>query len=322
MLRYTWSVAQSHIQSYLYNYGAYRFAYNGQERTDEKAGKGNFYTAKFWEYSSRTGDRGLPDPKPTFGISPYAVFGGNPILFSDPLGNTVTTKTAEANADVKEYSKKNKEFAGWIDKWDKDKDINVNITTDINDITPHLISKLKDEEGGTIAYGGETDGVKQYYVYYNADPELKKNLGASGILEESYHLKDAMEDVHMGFRPASEGKYGVAGVDIYDEVRAKKWVANSGAINLTIPIRGSGKDKNGNTNIFNFSTHYGYIKKFKTDEGIKNFLMIKRDKDVESITMPLMINRDFTTPDEKMTRQAYGSGKYSGFSAEPKSPNP
>jgi hypothetical protein len=35
----------------------------------------------------------LPDPKPIFGISPYAVFNGNPILNNDPLGDTPNPST-------------------------------------------------------------------------------------------------------------------------------------------------------------------------------------------------------------------------------------
>jgi hypothetical protein len=68
----------------------YRFGYNTQEKVNEIAGIGNWYTAKYWEYCSRTGTRKNPDPIRNPSLSPYAVFDGNPILKSDEEGNTPT----------------------------------------------------------------------------------------------------------------------------------------------------------------------------------------------------------------------------------------
>jgi hypothetical protein len=62
---------------------------DGQEKDDEIRGAGNSYTAKDWDYSPRTGMRSNPDTKPNPSISPYATFAGNPIWFSDVLGDTV-----------------------------------------------------------------------------------------------------------------------------------------------------------------------------------------------------------------------------------------
>jgi hypothetical protein len=66
----------------------YLFGFNGQEKTDEIAGKGNHNTALFWEYDTRLGRRWNLDPKPTIGVSDYATFGNNPIWFFDVLGDT------------------------------------------------------------------------------------------------------------------------------------------------------------------------------------------------------------------------------------------
>ena len=72
-----------------FNSSGYRYGFNGMEKDDEIAGSGNSYTAEFWQYDSRLGRRWNQDPKPNPSISNYAVFAGNPILYSDPLGDTI-----------------------------------------------------------------------------------------------------------------------------------------------------------------------------------------------------------------------------------------
>jgi hypothetical protein len=67
----------------------YPFGFNGQEKVNEVAGIGNWNTALYWEYNTRTGIRGNLDPKPNPSVSPYATFGLNPIQFADPLGDSI-----------------------------------------------------------------------------------------------------------------------------------------------------------------------------------------------------------------------------------------
>jgi len=67
---------------------SFRFAFNGQEKTDEISGVGNHTTALYWEYDTRLGRRWNLDPKPFESVSSYAVFANNPILMHDPLGDT------------------------------------------------------------------------------------------------------------------------------------------------------------------------------------------------------------------------------------------
>ena len=66
---------------------AYRYGFNTQEKVDEISGEGNHYTAKFWEYDTRTATRWNPDPDGLSFWSPYAVNYGMPIKFSDPDGD-------------------------------------------------------------------------------------------------------------------------------------------------------------------------------------------------------------------------------------------
>jgi hypothetical protein len=71
------------------NLSAYRYGFNGQEKDNEIYGDGKSYTAEFWQYDARLGRRWNVDPKPNSSISPYATFADNPILFSDPIGDTL-----------------------------------------------------------------------------------------------------------------------------------------------------------------------------------------------------------------------------------------
>ena len=72
-----------------FNSSEYRYGYNTQEKVDEIAGEGNHYTAKFWEYDPRVLHRWNRDPefRKYPGESPYLINHGNPIWYSDPLGN-------------------------------------------------------------------------------------------------------------------------------------------------------------------------------------------------------------------------------------------
>ncbi|MBX9449221.1 MAG: hypothetical protein KL787_05670 [Taibaiella sp.] len=87
-------------------YKNYRFSHTiPQMKTDEIAGKNNHHTAEFWEYSPRIARRWNLDPVDQISISNYAVFGLNPILYSDILGNSWTVGTDNnTKADVYRFS--------------------------------------------------------------------------------------------------------------------------------------------------------------------------------------------------------------------------
>ncbi|MBP9187667.1 MAG: hypothetical protein KBG11_11260, partial [Bacteroidia bacterium] len=79
----TWSVPNKTA----YNFGGA----NGQEKDNEI--RPDLYGALYWEFDSRLGGNGRwnVDPKPHPGISPYATYAGNPVMFVDVLGDTVKT---------------------------------------------------------------------------------------------------------------------------------------------------------------------------------------------------------------------------------------
>lgn len=68
---------------------SYRFGFDGQMKDNNIYGQNNAYTAEFWEYDPRLGRRWNPDPKPIYGVSDYASFKDNPILYIDPHGDSV-----------------------------------------------------------------------------------------------------------------------------------------------------------------------------------------------------------------------------------------
>ncbi|SFW87305.1 hypothetical protein [Chitinophaga sancti] len=77
----------------------YRYGFNGQEKNNDINGKGNSYTAEFWEYDPRIGKRWNPDPIINVSASPYSVFDQNPISRIDPAGAHNTDWYARKNSD-------------------------------------------------------------------------------------------------------------------------------------------------------------------------------------------------------------------------------
>jgi alpha-glucosidase (family GH31 glycosyl hydrolase) len=68
----------------------YKFKFNNIKKNNEIAGIGNHYKALYGEYDPRTAIRWNLDPKPVTSISPYAMYKGNPIMYSDLLLYTVS----------------------------------------------------------------------------------------------------------------------------------------------------------------------------------------------------------------------------------------
>ena len=84
----------------------YRYGFGTQETDDEVSGRGNSYTAEFWQYDCRLGRRWNVDPMPDYWESVYGVLLSNPIRFTDFYGNTEDERK-QAVLKAKEYVDKN-----------------------------------------------------------------------------------------------------------------------------------------------------------------------------------------------------------------------
>ncbi len=71
-----------------YNSSNYRFGYNGMEKNADVAADGNEYSTLFRQYDPRVGRWFSNDPKFNPSESPYAAMSNNPIMNTDPLGDT------------------------------------------------------------------------------------------------------------------------------------------------------------------------------------------------------------------------------------------
>ncbi len=131
-----------------------------------------------------------------------------------------------------------------------------------NDPTKLIKFNHTSDGGGSIGYDGKNDAGQDIYNV-NWDPSITNKLGASGVFEESYHLKEAIAGVEMKFVQNKNGSWGCENLDIYDEVRAKQWVVDNVNINTYFNVD---KDNKG-------YSHYGYIKLLNKPDKIKRALM-------------------------------------------------
>jgi RHS repeat-associated protein len=88
-----------------YNANSYRYAYNGMLKDDEVYnGSGNSYTTYFRQHDTRLGRWFSVDPEFQPWQSPYTSMDNNPIMFTDPLGNSAVGSLLSS---IGAYFKKN-----------------------------------------------------------------------------------------------------------------------------------------------------------------------------------------------------------------------
>jgi hypothetical protein len=75
----------------------------------------------FWQYDARLGRRWNQDPKPNPSISNYACFAGNPIMYSDPLGDTI--KVTGTKKDKRKFIRQANKASGNKFKVDDDNNL-------------------------------------------------------------------------------------------------------------------------------------------------------------------------------------------------------
>ena len=163
--------------------GAYRYGFNGQEKSDEIKGEGNSYTALFWEYDPRTGRRWNIDPKPTIGISVYSCFENNPLLLVDINGDKPTRKQAAAMADDvynKESKSKNLK-GGWRRSEAQVRGVDKDKLTDDNTGFKSALYERVNKKGKVTEYSYVTAGTDMTSI-----DDWKNNIFQIPGLSEQY----------------------------------------------------------------------------------------------------------------------------------------
>ena len=93
-----------------FNSSEYAYGYQGSKKTDEIKGSGNHYTTYFRELDPRLGRWWSIDPKANASESPYVSMSNNPILYNDPLGDTVKYEKFRDRVNVFFAKTFNKDF--------------------------------------------------------------------------------------------------------------------------------------------------------------------------------------------------------------------
>lgn len=146
-----------------FNSAESRYGFNSQEKDDEMFGNsGTCYTAEFWQYDARLGRRWNVDPKPNVAISPYACFENNPLLYSDPDGDTVKYEYFRDRVNVFFARMFNKSFRQTYNTWKNSANTYTIMRRDLN-------SDSKIQEGGNASQ----TGVGTFDIQYtNGIPRL------------------------------------------------------------------------------------------------------------------------------------------------------
>jgi|GEM_PF-1012765 len=196
----------------------------GQEKDDEISGKGNSYTAEYWQYDSRLLRRWNTDPIVKPFESPYACFRNNPILLIDPTGEDVDlgklSKEDKAQVENKvnsEHEDYNEAYASLYQKLVDDKN-----TMYTFDNTHIKVGPYGGKEMGNVSYGGKNE-EGQDVVNINYTTDLYNSMSdESALFEETFHA-DQFRRGEFGFSKNNDGTWGTIGLDIYDEVDDKIW---------------------------------------------------------------------------------------------------
>ncbi len=154
----------------------YKYGFNGQEKDNEIYGRGNSYTAEFWQYDARLGRRWNVDPVVKYWESPYTCFSGNPVWFVDPNGADTSFAENETRAQfIETYENVTKE----IEKFDTKIDYKLTKWHDkgytresINKRMSRQIERLNNQRSQLLELKASFDEVinSETLFYYEAKP--------------------------------------------------------------------------------------------------------------------------------------------------------
>jgi hypothetical protein len=184
----------------------YRYSINRQEKTPEIAP--NTTTAEFWQYDARIVRRWNVDPVVKVWESSYLAFGGNPVLLSDPKGNTTDDWIKKKNSDEsysytwnKDVTKKEETPAGY-------EYVGSTGQYYINETECILLGR-----NGSWNYGSESGGFSPYQNPPHEPANIPTTPYAGPPPEPCILAADMFGNGHIGARSVVEdqiGKYRLA----------------------------------------------------------------------------------------------------------------
>ena len=138
---------------------AYRFGFNGMERTDEVYGAGNEYTTEFRQYDPRLGRWLSIDPefRAYAWQSPYVAFDNNPIVKTDPRGDAPGDPKKTSQAAEKGVEAANKS-QGKLNDGKAAAACNIGVKTAVKEATGSKSLYAK-SEGGSVPGTGQANNI-------------------------------------------------------------------------------------------------------------------------------------------------------------------
>lgn len=281
------------IKGGLLSEAGYLFGFNTQKRDDEIYGKGNSYSAEYWQYDSRLGRRWNVDPIVKIHESPYAAFANNPIFLIDPTGADTISTSNKAGSEIgglfgeKRTVKRNllgrlftgqktkqvdnpnyqPEIAKIISDAAENKDITLIFTNDPNELGREI-------PGNVLGAMVQRDDCT-YVIYWNPDATDINTVGTSPLFEEIFHFENAILGKTCYSKVNGQWVINSFEETINDEALAKHSVitrVRGISLNYKHKISSYQSSKYALIN-----THYGYMKIKNTNaDDIKKFLTDER----------------------------------------------
>jgi RHS repeat-associated protein len=169
---------------------SYRYGFNGMEKDDEIKGSGNSYTTLFRQYDPRLTRWLSLDPEMAKypNQSPYVAFNGNPVFFSDPLGNDppeVLDAAISYQGTMYEWGGKNPS-SNMIGAYDKAIDGTMSFSSDLEGqgLTKNTLSLTSKALKGYYGDKGSTQGV---YDAYDVGAGCSFGIDCSGLASKAFN---------------------------------------------------------------------------------------------------------------------------------------
>lgn len=183
--------------------GSYRYGFNGMEKDDEVKGEGNSYTTEFRQYDPRVGRWLSLDPELSRYPyeSPYVAFHNNPIIYTDPFGDSPpegdpkTASAAKRIASVDSRTYEQFRGEGWT-------------TDDYVDCSEFVYEVFLEAHG--ISVGTYTESI---LTHFKDNEKFKTDLSKANVGDVVFWVDPAKTDrnvTHVGI--ISEITNGVATV--------------------------------------------------------------------------------------------------------------